>query len=57
VAALAKLKSNIDSGIFFGIQFAGVPLKWPTGYLKSMCALYQQADIFNGGAYDLGCRP
>ncbi|PIQ91070.1 MAG: LL-diaminopimelate aminotransferase [Candidatus Omnitrophica bacterium CG11_big_fil_rev_8_21_14_0_20_41_12] len=43
VAALAKVKSNIDSGIFSAIQLAGVAaLEGPQDYLKSMCELYQE---------------
>lgn len=43
VGALAKIKSNIDSGIFSAIQIASVvALNGPESYLKSMCALYQQ---------------
>jgi len=43
IAALAKVKSNIDSGIFSAIQLAGVAaLNGPQDYLKSMCQLYQE---------------
>jgi LL-diaminopimelate aminotransferase len=56
VAALAKVKSNIDSGIFSAIQLAGVTaLGGPVDYLKSMCALYQQRrDILVDGLNSLG---
>lgn len=43
VSALAKVKSNIDSGIFSAIQLAAVAaLEGPQDYLKSMCELYQE---------------
>jgi len=56
VAALAKVKSNIDSGIFSAIQLAGVAaLQGSVEYLKSMCALYQQRrDILVDGLNKLG---
>jgi len=56
VAALAKVKSNIDSGIFSAIQLAGVAaLQGSQDYLKSMCALYQQRrDILVDGLNALG---
>jgi len=58
VAALAKVKSNIDSGIFTAIQFAGVAaLDGPQDYVKSMCALYQERrDILVGGLNKLGWK-
>ncbi|MCX5694500.1 MAG: LL-diaminopimelate aminotransferase [Candidatus Omnitrophica bacterium] len=43
VAALAKVKSNIDSGIFSAIQVAGVAaLRSNQDYINKMCQLYQQ---------------
>ena len=56
VAALAKVKSNIDSGIFSAVQLAGVTaLQGSQDYLKSMCALYQQRrDILVDGLNGLG---
>ena len=56
VAALAKVKSNIDSGIFSAIQLAGVAaLQGPQDYLINMCALYQQRrDILVEGLKGLG---
>ncbi|MBP7836001.1 MAG: LL-diaminopimelate aminotransferase [Candidatus Omnitrophica bacterium] len=43
VAALAKVKSNIDSGIFSAVQLAGiVALSGPQEYVKNMCSLYQE---------------
>lgn len=58
VSALAKVKSNIDSGIFSAIQLAGVAaLNGPQDYLKSMCALYQQRrDILVDGLNGLGWK-
>jgi len=58
VAALAKVKSNIDSGIFSAIQLAGaVALNSGQDYLKSMCELYQQRrDILVDGLNDLGWK-
>ena len=56
VAALAKVKSNIDSGIFSAIQLAGVAaLNGQQDYLKSICDFYQQRrDILMDGLTDLG---
>lgn len=56
ISALAKVKSNIDSGIFSAIQLAGVTaLQGPQDYLKSMCALYQQRrDVLVSGLNSLG---
>ena len=58
VSALAKVKSNIDSGIFSAIQLAGVAaLGGEQDYLKSMCALYQQRrDILVDGLNGLGWK-
>ncbi|HNW39509.1 MAG TPA: LL-diaminopimelate aminotransferase [Candidatus Omnitrophota bacterium] len=56
VWALAKVKSNIDSGIFSAIQLAAVAaLRSSQDYLKSMCALYQQRrDVLVDGLNNLG---
>ena len=56
IAALAKVKSNIDSGIFSVIQLAGVAaLNGRQDYLKKMCELYQQRrDILVDGLNGLG---
>lgn len=56
VAALAKIKSNIDSGIFSAIQLAAVAaLRSQPGYLRSMCELYQKRrDILVDGLNGLG---
>lgn len=58
VGALAKVKSNIDSGIFSAIQLAGVAaLKGPQDYLVSMRALYQQRrDVLVDGLNALGWK-
>jgi len=43
IAALAKVKSNIDSGIFSAVQLAGIAaLRGPQEYVRDMCQLYQQ---------------
>jgi LL-diaminopimelate aminotransferase len=56
IAALAKVKSNIDSGIFSAIQLAGIAaLEGPQEHLKDMCALYQERrDILIAGLNSLG---
>ncbi len=58
IGALAKVKSNIDSGIFSAIQLAGVAaLDGPQDYLKSMCQLYQERrDILCAGLNALGWK-
>ena len=58
VSALAKIKSNIDSGIFSAIQLAGVAaLGGQQDYLKSTCELYQQRqDVLVAGLNDLGWK-
>jgi len=56
LAALAKVKSNIDSGIFSAIQFAAVAaLEGPQQHLDSMCQLYQERrDVLAAGLRSLG---
>ncbi len=56
VAALAKIKSNIDSGIFSAIQLAGVAaLEGPQDIIKEMCNLYQERrDTLVDGLNSLG---
>jgi LL-diaminopimelate aminotransferase len=56
VAALAKVKSNIDSGIFSAIQLAAVAaLEGQQDYLINMCKLYQERrDILISGLKNLG---
>ncbi|MFH1457874.1 MAG: LL-diaminopimelate aminotransferase [Candidatus Omnitrophota bacterium] len=56
IAALAKVKSNMDSGIFSAIQLAGVAaLEGPQAHIKDMCQLYQQRrDILIKSLHSLG---
>ncbi|MFA5090952.1 MAG: LL-diaminopimelate aminotransferase [Candidatus Omnitrophota bacterium] len=43
IGALAKVKSNIDSGIFSAIQLAGIcALRCDQRYIKDMCLIYRQ---------------
>ncbi|MDD5120834.1 MAG: LL-diaminopimelate aminotransferase [Candidatus Omnitrophica bacterium] len=58
VGALAKVKSNIDSGIFSAIQVASVAaLKGPEEHLRSMCRLYQERrDVLVNGLNSLGWK-
>ena len=43
ISALAKVKTNIDSGIFSAIQLAGIAaLEGPQEHIKNMCHLYQE---------------
>jgi len=56
VQALAKAKSNIDSGIFSAIQLAGITaLEGPQQHIKDMCRIYQERrDTLIGGLNSLG---
>lgn len=56
IAALAKVKSNIDSGIFSALQLAGIAaLDGPEEHIKNMCSLYQERrDILIRGLNSLG---
>lgn len=56
IAALAKIKSNIDSGIFSVVQWAGIAaLEGPQAYIQDMCRLYQERrDILISGLRSLG---
>jgi LL-diaminopimelate aminotransferase len=55
VAALAKIKSNIDSGIFSAIQLASVVALEGQQYLKDMCRIYQERrDALISGLNSLG---
>ena len=56
ISALAKVKSNIDSGIFSAIQLAAVAaIEGPQDYVKSMCDIYQERrDILVEGLSALG---
>ncbi len=58
VAALAKVKSNIDSGIFSAVQFAGiVALENQKEHVEHMCQLYQiRRDILVDGLGALGLK-
>jgi LL-diaminopimelate aminotransferase len=56
VSALAKVKSNIDSGIFSAIQLAGIAaLEGPQEHISDMCRLYQdRRDSLVRGLTSLG---
>jgi len=56
IAALAKVKSNIDSGIFTAVQLAGIAaLEGQQNHLKNMCHLYQERrDTLISGLKSLG---
>lgn len=56
VSALAKVKSNIDSGIFSVVQYAGLAaLTGPQEHVTNMCQLYQQRrDVLVQGLRSLG---
>ncbi len=56
IAALAKVKSNIDSGIFSAVQLAGIAaLDGPEEHIKHMCSLYsERRDILISGLNSLG---
>ncbi|MFC1675182.1 LL-diaminopimelate aminotransferase [Candidatus Omnitrophota bacterium] len=58
IAALAKVKSNIDSGIFSAIQLAGVDaLEGPQEHIENMCNLYQRRrDCLVEGLNSLGWK-
>jgi len=56
ISALARVKSNIDSGIFSAIQLAGIAaLEGPQEHIKNMCKLYQERrDALISGLRSLG---
>ncbi len=56
VAALAKVKSNVDSGIFSAVQLAGIAaLEGPQDHLHKMCEIYQERrNILVEGLKSLG---
>lgn len=56
VAAIAKIKSNMDSGIFQAIQVAGITaLKTKKEFLQKMCKMYEmRRDILVDGLSKLG---
>lgn len=56
ISALAKVKSNIDSGIFSAIQLAGIAaLEGPQEHIRNMCQLYRdRRDILISGLSSFG---
>lgn len=56
VSGLAKVKSNVDSGIFSAVQIAGIAaLTGPQEHLKNMCEFYQgRRDCLVHGLRSLG---
>ncbi|MFA5095987.1 MAG: aminotransferase class I/II-fold pyridoxal phosphate-dependent enzyme, partial [Candidatus Omnitrophota bacterium] len=55
VAALAKVKSNIDSGIFSAVQLAGIAALGHDEHIEHMCTLYQERrDVLMTGLNSLG---
>ncbi len=56
VAGLAKVKSNVDSGIFSAVQLAGVTaLESDNSHIEKMCAMYQdRRDVLVDGLNSLG---
>ena len=58
VSGIAKVKSNIDSGIFSAIQIAGIEaLSGPQVHIQKMCAVYQERrDILCDGLISMGWK-
>ncbi|MFH0738256.1 MAG: LL-diaminopimelate aminotransferase [Candidatus Omnitrophota bacterium] len=58
VSALAKVKSNLDSGIFSAIQLTGVSaLEGGQGHVSKMCGIYQERrDTLINGLNSLGWK-
>ena len=56
VAAIGKMKSNIDSGIFQAVQLAGIAaLKSKDSFYKKMCKMYEQRrQVLVNGLADIG---
>ncbi|HNX92486.1 MAG TPA: LL-diaminopimelate aminotransferase [Syntrophomonas sp.] len=56
VEALGRFKSNVDSGVFQAIQYAGIEaLKGPQESIKESCAIYQERrDIAMAGLRKMG---
>jgi len=56
ISALAKVKSNIDSGIFSAVQLAGIAaLSGPQEHAEHMCTLFQERrDVLMRGLNSLG---
>ncbi len=58
VGALAKVKSNVDSGIFSAVQVAGITaLENDNGHVQKMCEMYQKRrDALIDGLNSLGWK-
>jgi LL-diaminopimelate aminotransferase len=58
ISALAKVKSNIDSGIFSAIQLAGIAaLEGPQQHVTDMCRIYEKRrDVLVEGLKSLGWK-
>lgn len=58
VSGIARVKSNIDSGIFSAIQIAGIEaLNGPQEHIQKMCALYRERrDILCAGLRSIGWK-
>ena len=58
VRGIAKVKSNIDSGIFSAIQIAGIEaLSGPQEHIQKMCAVYQERrDALCDGLISIGWK-
>ncbi|MFA5062681.1 MAG: LL-diaminopimelate aminotransferase [Candidatus Omnitrophota bacterium] len=56
ISALAKVKSNVDSGIFSAVQLAGAAaLNGPQEHVERMCSFYQERrDVLIRGLNSLG---
>lgn len=56
IAGLAKVKSNMDSGVFNAIQYAGIAaLKGPKSEIEELNAVYQERrDLLVDGLHSLG---
>lgn len=56
IRALAKVKSNVDSGIFSAVQLAGVTaLNGAQDHIRNMCDIYQsRRDLLVNGLESLG---
>jgi LL-diaminopimelate aminotransferase len=58
ISGIAKVKSNIDSGVFSAIQVAAIEaLNGPQEHLQKMCAMYRERrDILCDGLSSLGWK-
>jgi LL-diaminopimelate aminotransferase len=56
VSGLAKVKSNVDSGIFSALQVAGVAaLEGPEAHISNMCSIYEERrNVLAKGLASLG---